>query len=424
MGPLVVNPANVMRANYLLQQAWLVRVKGDVARAWDLIQEGLEVKGLRGSPFPESLLSCAAAELRHTLGDERGAYQYLDRATFLADEMGSFTIRQIVKSIQSQLEFDQGREEHGQEALREAFAIGRARGLMFFPWWIPTVMARLCAKALEAKIEMEYVQDLIRKTKLSPVKSWSCRAWPWPVQVYTLGRFGIHLDGKPLPSRRKAPYRVLHLLKLIVTLGGQDIPVVRLVDTLWPDAEGDTAHETFHKTLQRLRGLLAYDQVISVRNGKLSLNGALCWVDALAFRMLMNDGAEADQALQKSRIQRSEQQVALYRGAFLKDDEMHEWTGPVRDRLRKEFVRAVEEVHEWHKTHARESEALTCLQQALSMDPLAEPLYPRLFKSFQALKRAEDAKSVWTSYRQNVIGVVRAEPSAEMQHLSQTLSSI
>src|SRR4029079_13380080 len=157
------------------------------------------------------------------------------------------------------------------------------------------------------------------------------------------------MNGKPLPPRRKAPYRVLHLLKLIIVSGGKDVPIPRLIDTLWPEADGDTAHETFHKTLQRLRGLLAYDQVISVRDGKLSLNGALCWVDALAFQLLMNHDGEVDRLLYESQIRRYEQQVALYRGAFLKDDEIYGWINPVRDRLRKEFVQAFEEVHQCHR---------------------------------------------------------------------------
>ena len=46
--------------------------------------------------------------------------------------------------------------------------LGRQKGfttLLYF--WRPAVMASLCEKALEAGIEVDYVQNLIRKLKLN-----------------------------------------------------------------------------------------------------------------------------------------------------------------------------------------------------------------------------------------------------------------
>lgn len=48
--------------------------------------------------------------------------------------------------------------------------------------------------------------------------------------------------------------------------GGHD-PVSRLIDALWPDADGDTAHENFKKSLARLRKLLRVDDVIQWQAG-------------------------------------------------------------------------------------------------------------------------------------------------------------
>lgn len=283
--PYVTQSSHLMRANFLLQQAWLFRLKGDLAKAWALIQEGLEVKGLKGTPFPESLLSYAAAELLHGIGDEGQADQYLESVRVVAYQMKSSMVQFIGILLKCQFQFDRGLEVAGERTLREAFIIGRKNGFSFTCWWIPTTMTRLCAKALEANIEVDYVRNLIRKTRLVPNADTSANeAWPWPVKIYTLGRFEILLDGKPLPPRRKAPYQILRLLKAIVALGSEAVPASRLIDTLWPDAEGDTGQENLHKSLQRLRRLLAIDDLIQVREGKVSLNRQICWVDALAFR--------------------------------------------------------------------------------------------------------------------------------------------
>jgi DNA-binding SARP family transcriptional activator len=215
-------------------------------------------------------------------------------------------------------------------------------------------MARLCAKALEAKIEMEYVKNLIRKTKLMPDEPWSCtEAWPWPVKVYSLGRFEIHLDGKPLLRRRKAPYRVLQLLKAIIALGGQEIAISRLSDALWPDAEGDVGQETFNKTLQRLRRLLAQEQVVQVRDGKVSLNSSLCWIDAYACeRLLAPEGTGTLRAISDTAwISPWERAVALYRGPFLEDEASEGWSEMRRKRLQDRVVQAGQRLIEhWSRT--------------------------------------------------------------------------
>lgn len=327
---------------------------------------------------------------------------------------------------ESKFQFDQGRDEAAERALQEAFAIGRGKGLYFSPWWIPTTMARLCAKALEANIEVDYVRDLIRKTRLVPDDSVSINeAWPWPVKIYMLGRFEVHVNGKPLPPRRKVPYRVLTLLKAIIAMGGQDIPTSRLIDALWPDAEGDTGEETFHKTLQRLRRLLNHDGLIQIRGNKVSLNRQLCWVDAIAFQTLFNgtDHSKHREAQLDARVRRYEQVIALYRGPFLEGDGAYEWADHCRERLRHQFVQAVQQMSEWKKAEGQEEAAFACLENGLEADPLAEPIYPRLIKLFQAAGRQDEAKTVWTQYRQALVAAGK-EPSAEMQRLAKNLSTL
>lgn len=372
IAPLVASPAYFPRANFLFLHAWVVRIHGDLAKAWELIQEGFEVKGLRGSLFAEAHHSCAAVELLHGLGNDRRARQYLNRIKFIAEEMGSFLLRYISSLLDAQFAFDRGREEAGLAALRQALAIGKDKGLGFYGWWIPKTMAQLYAKALEANIEVKYVQELIRKTKLTPEGHASAsEAWPWPVKIYTLGRFEVHLDGQLLPSRRKAPYRVLQLLQVLVALGTKDIAIPRIIDALWPEAEGDRGQETFHKTLQRLRSLLKHDDLIQVREGKVSLNRQVCWVDATTFEDLvthgdsLEDGRSADIAW----VAAYEQAVELYRGHFLGDDEIGGWARVRHDRLRQKFVRSVERLKVYWSKTGHHAKVRRILERTMEIEP-------------------------------------------------------
>ncbi|MDF0675559.1 MAG: BTAD domain-containing putative transcriptional regulator [Nitrospira sp.] len=423
--PLVTHPAHIMRANYMYLRAWIMRVKGDLRKAWEFIKEGLEVKGLGGSPYPKALLSCAAAELLQGLGEEEQADKYLGQALSVAKDMESRLLQFMGNLFQSQFAFERGHEEAALAVLRKAFAIGRQGRFSFFPWLVPQNMAHLCARALEAKIEVDYVQDLIRKTRLVPnADALANETWPWPVKIYTLGRFEIRVDGRPLPPRRKAPYRVLNLLKAMIAFGGQDIPTSRLIDALWPDAEGDAGEETFHKTLQRLRRLLNHDGLIQVGGNRVSLNRQVCWVDALAFQTLLNgaDDSMHRQAPLDAKSRRYEQAIALYRGPFLEVDGAYEWADHSRERLRHQFERSIQHVSEWKKMGGQDEAALTCLENGLEADPLAEPIYPHLIRFLLNLERLDEANHVLARYHKAVVMAGR-EPSVEMQHLAKNLSA-
>ncbi len=422
--PLVSNPGHVMHGNFLSCRSWLARLKGEATKAWEFNQACSELRWVKGTSAAEAHRSYAAALLLHGHDDQR-ALQHRKQVKQIGEQMGSGLLQFMSSSLEAHFALDEGREEVGLAVLRQAMAIGREKGFSYFPWWIPQIMARLCAKALEEKIEVEYVQELIRKTRLVPDGDTTANeAWPWPVKIYTLGRFEIYLDGKPLPPRRKAPYRVLKLLKAIVALGGDGVPVSRLIDALWPDAKGDTGEETFHKTLQRLRRLLSLDQVIQVREGKVSLNRQLCWIDAMVFQTMLSgaDGSKSQQPQTHAWGLRYEQAITLYRGPFLGAEDSYEWIEHCRERLRHQFVQAVQHLSEWKKAAGQEDAALACLEHGLEADPLAEPLYPRVIRFLHTLDRQSEAKMVLARYHRVVISA-GSEPSAEMQRLAKNLST-
>ena len=84
-------------------------------------------------------------------------------------------------SMKAHYAFEGGDEDGGTQALRAAMHVGRIERLVDFPGWRPKIMARLCERALEDGIEVEYVHGLIRKRNLvahaSPLMT---ELWPWP----------------------------------------------------------------------------------------------------------------------------------------------------------------------------------------------------------------------------------------------------
>jgi LuxR family transcriptional regulator, maltose regulon positive regulatory protein len=231
--------------------------------------------------------------------------------------------------------------------LRKALNLGKKQGYVSpFYWWQPSLMIRLCKAALTADIEVDHVKHIIRSRNLIPDEPPSqADAWPWPYKIRTLGTFEIMVNDEPLTFTGKVQKRPLSLLKAIIALGGKDVREDALEDLIWPEAEGDAAPIAFRTTLSRLRKLLGSEEAIKVREGKVSLNDRLVWVDLWALENVIDHlSTPAPQNKKGNFLERTKEAARLmgqlYRGDFLKSDD-DPWIGQPRDRLRKRYLRTI-----------------------------------------------------------------------------------
>ncbi len=74
----------------------------------------------------------------------------------------------------------------------------------------------------------------------------------WPLKIYTLGRFELVRENKPIGLSRKAPKKPFTMLKTLIAFGGKDVSETKISDILWPETEGDKAYNSFKTTLGRL----------------------------------------------------------------------------------------------------------------------------------------------------------------------------
>ncbi len=234
-------------------------------------------------------------------------------------------------------------------------------------------LPRLLSLAIEAGIEPEAVRYLIKRWNVAPHAAMHDR-WPWPVKIYALGEFRVLVDDVPLPSKGKAHFRVLALLKAIIACGARQVGAQTLAEWLWPDAEGDTAATSLKVNLHRLRKLLGRDDAVLLHDGKVSLNERVCWLDVWSFEVAASEErssiARADHADQLDRL-------LMYRGHFLAQDD-YPWAIAPRDRLRTLFQRAALAAGR-HRESAQEFEAAAALyQRYLDADPSAEAVHRQL----------------------------------------------
>jgi hypothetical protein len=211
-------------------------------------------------------LDVARAHVMHELGKHEEAENHLSHASGIISQTSNHYMKFLILLAKARFAFEEGNDSSGLLSLQEAFALGREGGYVETFIDHPPTMAMLCAKALEAGIEVEYVQDFVRKRNLITEKPpFHLENWPLPLKIYTLGHFAILKDGQPVQFSRKVQQKPLSVLKALIAFGGKDVREDQIMDALWPEADGDMAHQSFATNLHRLRQLLGYETILARR---------------------------------------------------------------------------------------------------------------------------------------------------------------
>ena len=230
------------------------------------------------------------------------------------------------------------------------------------------------------------------------------------LRVHTLGGFRIEKEGEPLRFPDAVPRWPLVLLKVTIALGGRAVDTRRVIDWLWPDAEGDSAENALAITLHRLRLLLGDTAALVLQDRKLSIDARRVWVDVWALEQLfgVRDGAAVD----------FDQVLALYRGAFLEGED-GAWAWPLRERLRGRVSRELERRGQRLLEEERCEEAIQLFEKGLEVDELVEELYCKLMRCYQALGRRAEALRVYERCRKLLscrLGVAPSPATEALRH--------
>lgn len=375
-----------------------------------------------GAPFARAAYRIALSQALFECGGRlREALRHLAAARRLGRAMRSLNIEFGCLFTAALFALERGRQAAAVRLLRHSLAIARQHRYAHRPLWTRHVMTRLFTFALGHGIEVEYVQDLIRRRGLAlddpPVE---LENWPWPLRVFTLGRFAVVREsqaGRP----NAAQARPLRLLQALIALGGRAVAQEKLADALWPEAPGDAAHHAFETTLYRLRKMLG-QQAVELREGCLSLNPRYCWVDVWALERLLAEAQALPRNAASHEIERLSQEIfRLYTGSFLPELAHESWTVSLRERLRSRFLRAVLAFgHYWEDTGIGER-AVEVYRRGLEVEPLSEELYQRSMRCYRQLDRPAEALAVYQRCRETLARCLGVTPGAETEAIRASL---
>ncbi len=407
--------------SYHLCSAWFFMLTNDIQQAFAHQSQAQKIEEQTGFLVNAAENHFAMAIILHALGKKKKALEHATALHSVARLMGSLLMEYKALLLDAFFAFEAGIEQNGRDRLGQAMALAREKGFALFQWWLPSMMTSLYTKALESNIEIEHVQSIIRKTNLVPADApLHIEKWPWPIEIYTLGRFTIIKDDKPLAFSRKVQKKPLQLLKILAAAGGKEVREDRIADMLWPDAEGDAGHKALGINVVRLRKLLGTIDAVAVRDGRISLDHRFCWTDALTFEHILDQVHAAGRQSQASRaahlLQRS---LDIYKGPFLADDP-DPWFVTYREKLRSRFLEGIGTYGASLEQSSAYAEAIRIYQRGLEVDDLAEPYYQRLITCYKKLGRSAEALSVYRRCRKT-LAACGVEPSPETEALRASL---
>jgi two-component SAPR family response regulator len=401
--------------------------RGDMAQAVFHSDRCLSLSEQTGNPWTEALAHLQSAFVLQRKREPDEASRHLEHAGRLGKGSRMEFVRFACNLTAAWFALCAGDEASALPPLREGLRTGREKGYVDIYLWRPGLLERIAAEALDKGIEPEYVRELIRKNALLPDDTIRhFERWPWPIRIYTLGKFELIKEERPLPPSHKVQQRPLQMLKALVSMGGRNVSEAQMTDVLWPEADGDLAHQSFTTTLSRLRHLLGDEKAIVLREGRLALDTRYCWVDVFAFESLLAqvDAAPVDGTARSDgkRAQRiAEQAMTLYKGPFLAGEVSSPRIMAARERLRSKFLRTVGFLGRSIERDGQWTEAIACYRRGLEVDDLAEGFYQRLMICHGRLGQTAEAVEVYNRCRKTLTGVLGIPPSPETEALRKSL---
>lgn len=405
--------------NYLASLIALLR--GELVAAATHAEKAVELNQATGWLVSEARSRLLLSRVLLEQGKLAGARAQLATMRALADRLDYPALASQGLLQEALLAFAENDPLKGSDALKKGLKLAQDLGLRQTLWLHPADSSRLCSRALQAGVAPYFVKEVIRQRRVIP-ETQDIENWPWPVKLLTLGRFALLKDDKPVEFGRKAPKKPLALLKATIAFGGKAIPHEQLAAALWPDEEGDAAHQLFTTVVYRLRKLLGYDEVIQIQEGRVSLNPRLCWVDVWAFQRLLG---QAEQAARCGELDRQrqvlDQALHLYRGGFLAADSEESWAITMRERLRSLFIRNLAVLGQHLLTAGRYEEALALYLRGAEAEPLGEEFYQGQMRCLLSMDRRAEGLAVYRRLRQTLSVTLGIAPSAPSEALHRSL---
>jgi LuxR family transcriptional regulator, maltose regulon positive regulatory protein len=184
----------------------------------------------------------------------------------------------------------------------------------------------------------------------------------------------------------------------------------RVIDDLWPEAEGDAGEQALAITLSRLRKLVGA-AAVRRQAGHLSLDGSQCWVDCQALQRWVLDAPLAASHATCDHIKQ------LYLGEFLHGEGNATWMLPLRERMHVGLIKALCRGGEVAFANQQVELAADFYELGLVIDALVEAFHAGLIRCHLRNGKLGQAMTVYQRCQRalwNHLGVAPSEATTRL----------
>lgn len=248
-----------------------------------------------------------------------------------------------------------------------------------------------------------------------------------PLRAHLLGVTRLAVGDRVVPSGAWARRSARSVLLLLLAAPGHRMVRDQVLEALWPDVSPQAALTGLYTALRALRVTLEpglekgrASRYVEVRGGTLALadlDGT--YVDTDAFREAiaraeLTDGSDRADALRQA--------IGVYAGDYLVDEPYADWAVPIRERLRRDWRRAVLDLAEIETTAQRPLAGVAPLERVIEANPTDEPAHRAIMRALAEGGRGPDALSVFARLTRVMRDELDAEPSEETEALARTIA--
>jgi DNA-binding SARP family transcriptional activator/predicted ATPase len=243
--------------------------------------------------------------------------------------------------------------------------------------------------------------------------------------IQLLGPFRVSLDGQPVTGF--ASDKVRALLAYLAVEADRPHRREKLVGLLWPDWPEAGARANLRRTLANLRQAIGDHQAsppfLLMSRQSLQFNRASdAWVDALAFRALLERQQPAEDV-----AQRWEQAVSLYGGDLLegfsvKDSAAFEdWQLLKREQLQRQALAALGQLASHAARIGELGRACDYAHRRVDLEPWQEEAHQQLMRLLALAGRRSEALAQYEVCRRYLAGELGVEPAQQTTGLYQRI---
>ena len=398
--------------------------KNDIDSAMFHIQEARNNAEASGVPFYLTSTMCLEAQLWFADKDYTRAKQLSEQSYALAKKLRSNLHQLHHKLFLAILDKAYGNLSAALSHLKQALNFANQYNLIPGLWICDDALADILADAINNDIEPEYACKILAKRRIAPLEiSYTIESWPWPIRIYTLDRFETFIAGHKCKTSSRSRPKVFSLLQTLIMFGGKQVREELISETVWPDAEGDAAHQLFDTTLFRLRKFLGSHEALINKEGRLSLNEKICWLDIWALDIGINKITKLlnNTPIHSEKIHNQYLQLkSYYQGDSLRStlNISLNSISHSQQQLRSKWIRTLYRLADYWLDINCIDYSKSCFETIININPLEEKAYRRLIELYMLLDQRPDALATYYKCKELLKNELNLKPSPETQKVA------